>query len=224
MILTTGFLASAPPPGASREAYFENAAEPPDWFDVALSPAVTIRVSSDVVRGGGVRLPLWPSTAQRIADRFGAILPTERLSDVIWRAGTVKLTPRPMTPTPTTSRESNAMLAAHEALVNAELAGRNGLIVGAKKDVIVGASVPRTPGKVFIYGWHQRDGHPIQPVFGGHSSRYSDYSHAARLVSRTALLNGVPTPIEALFANPATAALLNKSGPLTAAALRYPTS
>ena len=180
-------------------------------------------MSRDVVTGGGVRLPLWPSTAQRIADRFDAILPTERLSDAIWQAGTVKLTPRPMTPTPTSPRDSNAMLSAHEALVNVELSGRDGLIVGAKKDVIVGAAVPRTPGKVFIYGWHQRDGRPIQPVFGGHSSRYSDYSHGARLVSRTALLNGVATPVEALFANPATARLMNKSGPLAAAALRYPT-
>jgi hypothetical protein len=221
--MTPGFLASAPPPGAEREAYFERAAEAPEWVDVVLSPAVTLRVSRDVVRGGGVRLPLWPSTAQRIADRYDAMLPTERLSDVIWRAGVVKVEPRPMTPRPGASRDSNALLAEHEALVNAAVAGRAGLIVGAKKDVIVGASVPRTPGKVFIYGWHRANGEPVQPVFGGHSARYSDYSHGARLVSRIALVHGVRTPIESLFANPATAALVSKTGPLGPSALRYPT-
>ena len=127
-------------------------------------------------------------------------------------------------PRPDADRDSNALLAEHEAIVNQHLAGRGGLIAGAKKDVIVGAAVPRTPGKVFIYGWHRLDGTPIQPVFGNHSARYSDYSHGARLVSRTAWVNGVATPIEALFANAATSALVNESGPLAPAALRYPTA
>ena len=223
--VSNSFLASAPPAGPSRERYFEAAVEAPQWSEVVLSPAVKIRVSSDVVKGGGgVRLPLWPSTAQRVADRFGAMLPTKKLSDAIWRAAAVKLTPRSMTPRAGASRDSNRLLAEHEQLVNTQLAGRTGLIAAAKKDVIVGAAIPTHPDAVYIYGWHRSNGQPVQPVFGGHSSRYSDYSHGARLVSRTAYLNGQPVEIESLFANPAYASLLNESGTLTPAQLRYRTT
>lgn len=223
--VSNSFLASAPPAGPSRERYFEAAVEAPQWSEVVLSPAVKIRVSSDVVKGGGgVRLPLWPSTAQRVADRFGAMLPTKKLSDAIWRAATVKLTPRSMTPRAGASRDSNRLLAEHEQFVNTQLAGRTGLIAAAKKDVIVGAAIPTHPDAVYIYGWHRSNGQPVQPVFGGHSSRYSDYSHGARLVSRTAYLNGQPVEIESLFANPAYASLLNESGTLTPAQLRYRTT
>lgn len=223
--LNNAFLANAPAAGPARERYFESAVEQPQWSEVVLSPAVTIRVSSDVVKGGGgVRLPLWPSTAQRVADRFGAILPTKKLSDAIWRAATVKLTPRSMTPRADAARDSNRLLAEHEQLVNTQLAGRTGLIAGAKKDVIVGAAIPTHPDAVYIYGWHRSNGQPVQPVFGGHSARYSDYSHGTRLVSRTAYLNGQPVAIESLFANPAYASLLNESGTLTPAQLRYRTT
>lgn len=223
--VANAFLASAPPAGPSRERYFEAAVEAPQWSEVVLSPAVKIRVSSDVVKGGGgVRLPLWPSTAQRVADRFSAILPTKKLSDAIWRAATVKLTPRSMTPHAGASRDSNRLLDEHEQIVNTQLAGRTGLIAAAKKDVIVGAAIPTHPDAVYIYGWHRSNGQPVQSVFGGHSSRYSDYSHGARLVSRTAYLNGQPVEIESLFANPAYASLLNESSTLTPAQLRYRTT
>jgi len=219
------FLAAAPPAGAARERYFEAAVDAPTWVPVILSPQVKIMVSADYVAAQGVRVPLWPSTAQRVADRFGAMLPTKALVDAIWRAATVKVAPRSMTPRADASRDSNKLLAEHEALVNAAIAGRTGLIDGDKKSIIVGRSIPTTPGKVFIYGWHRLNGVPVQPVFGGHSSTYgADYSHGTRLVSRTAYLNGVPTPIESLFADPRYAPLLNESGTLTPAMLRYPTT
>ena len=224
--VSNSFLASAPPAGPSRERYFEAAVEAPQWSEVVLSPAVKIRVSSDVVKGGGgVRLPLWPSTAQRVADRFGAMLPTKKLSDAIWRAATVKLTPRSMTPRAGASRDSNRLLAEHEQFVNTQLAGRTGLIAAAKKDIIVGRTAAAHPDRVTIYGWHRSDGSVIQDPTWIHSARYgADYSHGTRLVSRTAYLNGQPVEIESLFANPAYASLLNESGTLTPAQLRYRTT
>jgi len=218
------FLAAAPPAGAARERYFEAAVDAPAWVPVILSPQVKVMVSADYIAAQGVRVPLWPSTAQRVADRFGAILPTKTLVDAIWRAATVKVAPRSMTPRADASRDSNKLLAEHEAIVNAAIAGRVGLIDGDKKSIIVGRSIPTTPGKVFIYGWHRLNGVPVQPVFGGHSSAYADYSHGTRLISRTAYLNGQPVAIETLFADPRYAPLLNESGTLTPATLAYPRS
>ena len=216
------FLAAAPPAGAARERYFEAAVDAPTFVRIPLGQGVEVAVSSDYLTAQGVRVPLWPSTAQRVADRFGAMLPTKALVDAIWRAATVKVAPRSMTPRADASRDSNKLLAEHEALVNAAIAGRTGLIDGDKKSIIVGRSV--TPSVVCIYGWHRLSGVPVQPVFCGHGNRYVDYSHGTRLVSRTAYLNGVPTPIESLFANPATAPLLYDNGTMTPAQLRYPIS
>jgi len=217
------FLAAAPRAGAARERYFEAAVDAPTWSDVILSPQVKIRVASDYLTAQGVHVPLWPSTAQRVADRFGAMLPTKTLVDAIWRAATVKVAPHPMDYRPL-SGDDVRIIAQHEAIVDAQVAGRAGLTDGGFKSIIVGRSVPTTPGKVFIYGWHRPNGTTIQPVFGGHSSRFSDYSHGTRLVSRTAYLNGQPVAIESLFADPRYATLLNESGTLTPAQLAYPRS
>lgn len=217
------FLAAAPPAGPARERYFEAAAEPPVWVRVPLGGGIEVDVARDYLTGQGVHLPLWPSTAQRVADRFGAMLPTKRLVDAIWRATTVKVAPRPMAYRPLAGDDVR-IIAQHEAIVDGQVAGRVGLTDGGFKSIIVGRSVPSTPDKVFIYGWHRLDGTTIQPVFGGHSSRFSDYSHGTRLVSRTAYRNGQPVPIESLFADPTTATLLNESGVLPANALRYPTT
>jgi hypothetical protein len=119
---------------------------------------------------------------------------------------------------------ANDVMADYDAMINAAVAGRGGLIVNGKKDIIVGRALATDSGKraVWIYGWIRSDGTPVQPVYGGHSSVYVDGSHGVRLVSRTAYVNGVATPIEQLFANPTTAALLNEGGTLTPEMLVYP--
>lgn len=201
---------------------------PLTWHDVTLTApdgrTVTLRVSADYLAVGRVdpvRVPLYPQTAQRIADQFGAMLPTPRMVDAIWRAADVKVAPRPMTPHPGAGRDSAALLIEHDALVDAAIGGRTGLTAGQKKDIVVGAVARRNPGKVAIYGWHRADGAPIQPLSTVHSARYSDYSHGARMVHRQTLVNGVPTPIEAVFADPALAPLVSGDGVLSPASLRH---
>jgi hypothetical protein len=219
------FLAVAPPAGAARERYFEAAVDAPTWVRVALSPQLSIDVTSDVLKAQGNRIPLWPSTSQRIADRLNAMLPTKTISDAIWRAGTVKIAPRSMQPREGVSRDSNRLLAEHNAIIDAQVAGRTGLIVGQKKDQVVGRSLETVRNKVFLYGWHDLSGRPVQPMYGGHSLTYgADYAHGTRIVSKVAYLNGQPVAIESLFANPQYAPLLYDNGTLGPAALRYPTS
>lgn len=219
------FLAAAPPVGAARERYFEAAVDAPTWSEVVLSPNVKIRVANDYLTAQGVHIPLWPSTAQRIADRFDAILPTKALVDAIWRAATVKIEPHPMSYAPL-SGDDVRIIAQHEAIVDSQVTGREGLRDGGFKSIVVGRTLatPAGAGKVCIFGWHRANGVPIQPVYCSHSARFSDYSHGTRLVSRTAYLNGQSVAIESLFADPRYAPLLNESGTLTPAQLAYPRS
>src|SRR5204863_4136144 len=44
--------------------------------------------------------PMTPMLAQRVADFLGCTLPSRKISDEIWRAATVKMTPTPIPPTP----------------------------------------------------------------------------------------------------------------------------
>ena len=220
------FLAAAPPAGAARERYFEAAVDAPVWRRIDVGGGVQLDVAQDVVSAQGIRVPLWPSTAQRVADRYGAMLPTKKLVDLIYRAADVKLTPRSIQPHDGIGRNDLRMIADYDAMIDRAVAGRGGLIANAKKDVITG----RTPSekavgpdpRVTIYGWIQSNGTPVQSASWVHALTYLDASHGIRLVSRTAYRNGVPVPIEQLFADPATAPLLNETGTLTPTMLRYP--
>lgn len=61
------FLAAAPPAGAARERYFEAAVDAPVWVPVNVGGGIVLNVSADVLKAQGIRVPLWPSTAQRVA-------------------------------------------------------------------------------------------------------------------------------------------------------------
>lgn len=223
------FLAAAPAAGAARERYFEAAVDAPTFVRIPVGNGLEIAVSSDYMTAQGIHVPMWPTTAQRVADRFGSLLPTKRIVDLIWQNATVKVPPRSMTPRAGVGRASNQLLAEHEAIVSAQIAGRQGLRDGLKKSVIVGRTASqkaRGPDpRVTIYGWHRANGVPIQDPTWIHALTYSpDYSHGIRLVSKVAYLNGQPVALESLFANPQYAPLLSETGTLTHADLVYPTS
>lgn len=63
----------------------------------------------------------------------------------------------------------------HNATIQKQLEQLKGyvpgqLVAGRKKDVVVGARAASKPGKVCIYGWHETDGHPIQPLSTKHEA------------------------------------------------------
>lgn len=69
------------------------------------------------------------------------------------------------------------------------------LVGGTNKDVIISNYIyqnlkTNVPMPVVIYGWHQLNGVPIQPVYNGHSETYADYSHGIRLVLDSAIVDG----------------------------------
>ena len=124
---------------------------------------------------------------------------------------------------PTAEMTSTKWFIDHNARVELGRAGRWGLIAGHKKDVVLANALTAVTRKVAIYGWHQPNGRPIQPLNAtSHDIMYCDYSHGIRLVDLEAQVDGV----DASFLQTAESAtlypLVNPEGPLSF--VRYATS
>lgn len=130
------------------------------------------------------RVPLTPMTAQFIADSLHCFLPTRKIVNDIYTEASVKLQPVPLY----AYRDSAITFWHHHLIIEGQRKGKKGLIAGIKKDVVISGKI--TGSNVVIYGWHQQNGKPIQPLYGGHINWYVDYSHGIRLVYRRIKVNG----------------------------------
>jgi len=133
------------------------------------------------------RINITPYAAQRIADSFQCFLPTRKMVDDIYKAAKVKLEPVPMY----AFRDSTPTMYHHHLIIEGQRRGRKGLIAGIQKDVVITGKLSRDPrpDRVAIYGWHQPDGVPIQPLYTGHVYWWVDYSQGIRLVYRKIKVN-----------------------------------
>lgn len=159
------------------------------------------------------RLPLTPMTAQRLADLWDCSLPTARMADDIYEQAALKLEPRPLTE----AREAPATFLQHHRIIEAQRGGTplGPLVAGIKKDVVLTNRLREKPGRVAIYGWHQPNGRPIQPLTIVHQDTYVDYSHGIRLVKRDVLVDGQPMDLRDVLRDPELAPLVSSEGPLT---------
>lgn len=184
---------------------------------VAGQNTVTIYVMPDYLALGSnpdsVRTPMGFDTALQVADRLGFMLPTPKMVDAIYAQADVKLPPKPITASP--AMESTNYLLAHDMTIDKQLRqigkGARAFIAGHKKDIVLGNRLFRNPGKVDIYGWHRSVNSHIQPESTIHGYNYADYSHGARLVSKTAVVNGKPYDLYSLIASDAVGPHLNTS-------------
>ncbi|MCF7832653.1 MAG: hypothetical protein K9N05_03625 [Candidatus Marinimicrobia bacterium] len=139
------------------------------------------------------RIPMGPSTAQRIADAYGCILTTRKLCDDIWQHASVHLDPIPYYPVADNNSQVYKFIE-HNTDINAarEVAGGeiHELIAGIKKDVVICNGIKTKPGYVAIYGWHYLTGIRIQPLYMGHIDWYVDYSHGIRLLNSIVRVDG----------------------------------
>ncbi len=139
-------------------------------------------------------MPMTPILAQKISDAIGFTLPTKQMVDQIWSHASVKLSPSPIPASPQMTTipvmwEHNTMVKAQRAkTLDAKPLGA--LVAGDKKDVIIlNRFYGNSSKRVVIYGWHYKNGTPIQPVYAGHAETYADYSHGIRLVRDSVLIN-----------------------------------
>ncbi len=171
-------------------------------------------------------IPISPNTAQRIADALGCSLPTPKMVDEIYAAAEVKLAPAPIPPTP--AMTTVPVFSNHYAIVLAQRAEQlqahplGALVAGHQKDVVISAKLTAAPGKVAIYGWHQTNGVPIQPLYLKHAASWVDYSQCTRLVQQKMTVNGLTKTLADVLADPVLAGLLSNEGPIPNP--RYPTN
>ena len=133
------------------------------WAEITLSDGTNtciVRVQSDDFAVGTlddfVRMPLTPGRAQQIANLTGLLLPTALLTYRTWQQAQVKLNPVAMVP----NKYANLVqFAEHNEAIEAQRAGRTGLIAGTKKSVVV-SNIYRK-GYVVIFAWYR----PAPDVF-----------------------------------------------------------
>jgi len=183
----------------------------------------TVWVSADYASIGTdadyLRMPLDRPGAVTLARSFHCVLPTRKIVDAINDQADVHLSPRPLPPGP--MMRSSEYYLRHNAMIQEQLGDRApGLLVsGHKKDVVVTNRL-RGRQRVAIYGWHRRDGEPIQPLSTVHGARYADYSHGIRFVYDVVAIDGELRSIYDVLADPELGPVLSYEGQITASVLR----
>jgi hypothetical protein len=171
-------------------------------------------------------MPISPNTAQRIAEALHCSLPTPKMVNEIYAAAEVKLAPSPIPPSP--AMTTVPVFGKHNDIVRAQRAEQlpahplGALVAGHQKDVVITAKLASSPGKVAIYGWHQTNGVPIQPLYLKHIASWVDYSQCIRLVQQKMTVNGASKTVAEVLGDPTLAGLLSDEGPIPDP--RYPTN
>ena len=164
-------------------------------------------------------VPLTPASAQYLADTLNCSLPTKRIVDKIYAISDIKLSPQPIPPSDTMTTISVFEQHTDSILLQLSLLrfdrSTNSIVAGHKKDIIISNKIYDADincDRVVIYGWHLSEDNPIQPVYNGHIARYADYSHAVRLISKVAFINGAPFHTDTILRDPRLSILLSDEG------------
>ena len=153
------------------------------------------------------RIPMGPVTAQRLADLFGATMPTRSMVDAVYASATVKLEPVTYHPVGHANETIAKFFEHNQAIEKQRIETGESLgelVAGIKKDIVISKLIddPQRPDHVIIYGWHRPDGKAIQPLTNVHVNWYVDYSHGVRLVNSEVFIDGLPIQIENVLKNP----------------------
>lgn len=129
-------------------------------------------------------VPLSPRTARRVAELAGASLPAPWMVDAIWSAARSRLVPIRIRP----GEEMWGIryFERHNRLIRAQAKqhrvrpGR--LVAGHKLDVVVPPPSLADSVDAALYGWHQTDGTPLQPLHPVEAESRPHFSMGVRLV------------------------------------------
>jgi hypothetical protein len=148
--------------------------EPDTWPVVTMPDGSRWAVAPRYVHGVAIGEALLETL------HHGCELPTPALVDEIWRAADCRLAPISRDPaSPGAIEAQRTAIERQLAAWEAEQGSPARLVAGTHKDV-----VDTRWGRPGIYGWHRRDGTPIQPESAVHKQLYRDYSQGLRLVHR----------------------------------------
>ena len=179
---------------------------------------VTFWVTPDYLSVGSetdfLPIPLTGRTAQKIADLVGATLPTPLMVDAIWASARIRFAPVRIGP-------DENMITVRYFTRHAELIQSQRIVyryspgafsAGHKLDVVLTPNLSETPGVVALYGWHQPNGEPIQPLYTGRMDGRPAFSHGIRLVHRRILIDGEERDLVEVLADPEQAEFLSSNG------------
>ncbi len=200
------------------------------WFALQLSiqgRTIELEVSEDALAVGdeadSVRINVNATTAQRIADKLGALLLTPKLSDLIHREANCRLAPSTRPPGPTMA--STAEMVAHSRSVDLKkaAAGGRGLCSNVGKDWVLTNRLLGHADRAANYGWQVAQSqypatlaglYVLQPIGLAHNRFHVDYSQVWRGVRATCSVDGQLRPTAEVLADPLLAAALSHEGPL----------
>jgi len=186
------------------------------------SHTITYFVTPDYMAIGSdsdfFRMPMSAPLAQQVVDLMDCHLTTRKMTDDIWAASTIKLSPFFYSPN-SYDIDSIEVIWLHNETVDGQMSGQTlgSLVAGHKKDVVITPQITTRPPppRVAIYGWHYTSGTPIQPLSLVHGAYYEDYSHGIRAVEDLVVLDGQSTTIQAILADSNLAGLLSDEGAFT---------
>jgi len=183
---------------AVREGDFEA----PTWVEIPWAATnSTLRVSSDALRASAdgklQRLPVTWRETMEICRRLDCVPLTAEISDLIWSQATVKLDVHSLGEwnTPEQKKASSAGMTSDDwvrrfnADLDAQIAGRQGLVADVGKDWILSPRLLTKQAAAVTYGWRYRTGELVQKpgadnVEPFHDWHHYDYSQTLRLVQR----------------------------------------
>ena len=175
----------------------------------------TVWVTPDYLAIGSdsdfLRMPLTRPAAVQIAADLGFVLPTRKIVDAVYEQAEFRFAPHPLPPG--RMMRSSAYYVQHNQIIESERVGRprDELVAGHKKDVVLTNRLVGTQ-QIAIYGWHRKNGKPIQGLSTVHDALYADYSHGVRLVFATVCVDGEVRSFYEVIADPALGPVLSYEG------------
>jgi hypothetical protein len=223
------------PPGPAREELVYQATikqgPPKNLVPVTVDgpggTKITYKTMADYLTVDGFRVTVTPVTAQRIANHFGMVIPTPKMSKQIYDAAKTKVRAAPLSGTGYTSpldgkhysakdvvknRISQSDAAVYySSLTDQELAKHKnpGLISGHGKEITEPGANASTDD-VSFGGWQGASGDPLQPytyAHKGQAAAHTEYALNARFVDDDIIVtlpNGkkIPSTMKKLRENP----------------------
>ena len=187
----------------------------------------TLQVTSDALKLGNhddnVRATVTHPTAQRLADFFGAVLPTAKISDLVHVAATVTLPAMPQSKwVEDGSMSLTYRMEEYSHLIDNARGSQCGLIDTVGKDWVNTNRLVGRPDRSANYGWHSSSalyqaatpegGKVWQPVGLAHNLAHADYSQSVRLIKRTMVVDGSEMDIEDVARDPELCWLVSSEG------------
>jgi hypothetical protein len=233
------------PPGVARERLIYEAAlaqgKPKNLVPVTV-PApgggkITYYTLPDYLSIDGMRVPMAPATAQKLANHWGMVLPTPEMSKQIYQAADTKVRATPLSATGYTGKDGrrytgkdviSRRIGASDAAVKyneetdeaiARAGGAKGLIAGQGKDILENQGNGHDP---VIGGWAGAHGDPLQPytvAHRGEAERHSEYGLWTRLIDGDVEITKpdgtkVKTTMEKLRADPVLSKAVSSGSPI----------